>query len=893
MFEKSGQSKVTVLGIEFGSEDERRKYYREDLRKKLPELKKMEGFPIGTDDDIIALSDPPYYTACSNPWIADFVQEWESEKPTEQKPYHREPFAADVSEGKNDPIYNAHSYHTKVPHKAIMRYILHYTEPGDIVFDGFCGTGMTGVAAQLCGDRKAVESLGYRVDNNGNISAPETDETGRTTYTVFSRLGARHVVLNDLSPAATFIAYNYNTPVDADAFQRRAHNVLDAVQKECGWMYETHHTDGRIGTINYVIWSDVFVCPSCGAEVVFWDAALDRTTGDLRSEFACPRCGAMLNKRSAARATVAKYDSVIGQTISQAKGVPVLINYFAGGKRFDKKPDVSDLALLDRIDAQDIPYDFPTEKFMFKGERWGDTWRAGVHAGITNVHHFYTKRNLWVLSSLWHAFRDDPMGRLAMTSVLVKTASVLHNIGIKHGAINLAGALPNSMFIPSNRAERNLFKLIDGKLEDFARADFDRIVIRQPIATESLSSKFWGDSSKEQFDYVFIDPPFGSNLMYSELNFLWESWLRVWTNNKPEAIENKSQGKGLGEYRQLMVACLVQVYKVLKPGRWITVEFSNTEASIWNAVQTVISDAGFVIANVATLDKGQGTFNAQNNDVSVQKDLIISAYKPVSGMELPGTQGDDAEHNVWEFVRMHLEHLPGISRTGKELHADRERTPRALYDRLVAYYVARGVRVPMDSADFQQQARDRFPERDDMLFLDNQVATYDKAKLRAERVETEELFVSNEATAIGWLRRELGHERQTYSDIVGPYMKVAQSIAKHERIPELKVLLEQNFLQDDKGQWYVPDPHKESDLQKLRDKDLLKDFEQYRQEVTIGRKKLKDFRIEAMRAGFRQCWDDRAYGTIILMAEHLPTEVIEEDPQLLMYYDNAQTMKGA
>ena len=56
----------------------------------------------------------------------------------------------DVSEGKNDPIYNAHSYHTKVPYKAIMRYILHYTEPGDIIFDGFAGTGMTGVAGQIC-----------------------------------------------------------------------------------------------------------------------------------------------------------------------------------------------------------------------------------------------------------------------------------------------------------------------------------------------------------------------------------------------------------------------------------------------------------------------------------------------------------------------------------------------------------------------------------------------------------------------------------------------------------------------------------------------------------------------------------------------------------------------
>src|SRR5208337_4466507 len=113
--------------------------------------------------------------------------------------YSREPFATDVSEGKNDPIYNAHNYHTKVPHKAIMRYILHYTEPGDSVFDGFCGTGMTGVAAQMCGNRAAVESLAYRVKQDSTI----IDADGIS----FSQLGARRAVLGDLSPAATFIPY--------------------------------------------------------------------------------------------------------------------------------------------------------------------------------------------------------------------------------------------------------------------------------------------------------------------------------------------------------------------------------------------------------------------------------------------------------------------------------------------------------------------------------------------------------------------------------------------------------------------------------------------------------------------------------------------------------------
>ncbi|WP_419619977.1 DNA methyltransferase, partial [Thiolapillus sp.] len=217
---------VTCLGITFENDEARRAHFIEELRKKLqdPEFRKIEGFPIGSDEDILNLSDPPYYTACPNPWIADFIAEWEAQKPEQPEGYHyhREPFAADVSEGKNDPIYNAHSYHTKVPHKAIMRYILHYTEPGDIVFDGFCGTGMTGVAAQMCGDRDVVMSLGYQVKPDGTILREETDEYGKKTWKPFLKIGIRRAVLNDLSPAATFIAYNYNNPVDVATFEKEA-----------------------------------------------------------------------------------------------------------------------------------------------------------------------------------------------------------------------------------------------------------------------------------------------------------------------------------------------------------------------------------------------------------------------------------------------------------------------------------------------------------------------------------------------------------------------------------------------------------------------------------------------------------------------------------------------
>ena len=102
------------------------------------------------------------------------------------------------------------------------------------------------------------------------------------------------------------------------------------------------------------------------------------------------------------------------------------------------------------------------------------------------------------------------------------------------------------------------------------------------ISTSSAESTLLGVNS---IDYIFTDPPFGGNLMYSELNYLWEAWLKVFTNNKPEAIENSFQGKGIREYQQLMERCFNEYYKVLKPGRWMTVVFHNSQNRVWNAIQ--------------------------------------------------------------------------------------------------------------------------------------------------------------------------------------------------------------------------------------------------------------------------------------------------------------------
>ena len=172
-----------------------------------------------------------------------------------------------------------------------------------------------------------------------------------------------------------------------------------------------------------------------------------------------------------------------------------------------------------------------------------------------------------------------------------------------------------------------------------------------------------------------------------------------------------------------------------------------------------------------------------------------------------------------------------------------------------------------------------------MYFLPDQVNEYDTARIKndVELIQFS-LFVSNEKSAIAWLYQQLSEEYsggQTYSELQPKFMQEVKSVDKHEAMPELAVLLEENFLQDEKGRWYIPDVTKEGDVAKLREKKLWREFEGY----MSSKGKLKLFRSEAIRVGFSRLWKDKNYHAIVDIANRLPEQTIQEDPNLLMYYD--------
>jgi adenine-specific DNA methylase len=132
-------------------------------------------------------------------------------------------------------------------------------------------------------------------------------------------------------------------------------------------------------------------------------------------------------------------------------------------------------------------------------------------------------------------------------------------------------------------------------------------------------------------DYVFTDPPFGSNINYSEMNFLWESWLQVYTDNTEEAIVNKVQKKSVAEYQELLAAAFAEMRRVLKDNGWLTVVFHNSSERVWAALQAAISQAGFAIRGTQTFDKEHGTFKQFVSDNAVGYDLVIHCQKGENG----------------------------------------------------------------------------------------------------------------------------------------------------------------------------------------------------------------------------------------------------------------------
>jgi 16S rRNA G966 N2-methylase RsmD len=519
-----------------------------------------------------------------------------------------------VKAGKNTLIYGVHSYSTKVPPLAITPFIEQFTSPGELVLDPFAGSGMTGVAAILLG---------------------------------------RRARLSDVAPASIHIAANYVTPCDASRFMGVARRIMSHVESLYGPLYRT--TCDRCGdtaTIEYTVWSDVFLC-RCGAEISYWHVAVDRETGSVRSLLTCGACGTLSRKTD----------------LTWLRATPVSTKYSCRAKcgaMIERAISAREIDLARRVESEPVSDWYPTTPFGPDREMWRKSHEV---MGINSVDGFYTRRNLKTLAGLWRLVTevDDARLRSALRfafTAMVNRASRRYQWNAKRPTNVQTGTL----YISSLNYEWNVLSLFRRKVRDVHAyyAAHPNFPGRAEIVRESATRLTVPDNS---VDYIFTDPPFGANIYYADCALLWESWLGEHTSREDEILIHTKQrtrgGNSLADYERLMTEAFIRMREVLKPGRMASVVFHSSHADVWRAIQDSVRAAGFELVGTTSLDKGQPSIKGLKGQRGIERvaavDVVLTLRRPAGPLaSVHGAVTDlDLRALVLDTLSSHLASLAG------------------------------------------------------------------------------------------------------------------------------------------------------------------------------------------------------------------------------------------
>ena len=488
-----------------------------------------------------------------------------------------------ITAPRTDAIYNCHAYLTKVPISAIRPFVAALSAPEDTVVDFFAGSGMTGLAALMTG-RKAV--------------------------------------LSDISVLGQHIAKGYLAEVSPSAYRHAADSVTRTARTALGELYKTRRaTDGAIAEIVRTVWSFTYVCPVCSNELVYFEhlSPLGAAPGQ------CPSCDKPFRRRNWSRGEDVPVDVVVaGET----------------GKLVSQDVSALDREMIATAASDPRQKDVPSLPIHEHREMYS---RSGLgKAGLTETARFFAPRNAIALLELWraiNAWADADLRRklsFAFTAILPRASR-----RYQWSAKRPLNAQNQTYYIAPVYYEWNVFELFHRKVEAVLRADQELLggdgepLFRRPkvedVSYDLTSADRLSHLRDQSVDYIFTDPPFGSNIFYSDMSLFHEAWLDRTTDNEDEAVVHttgKRKNGAVERYERLLRGAFTEAFRVLKPGRYMSVVFGNSSGRIWGLVQRALRDAGFKTApvHVAILDKGQRSVKGLNSgsESVVTVDLILT-----------------------------------------------------------------------------------------------------------------------------------------------------------------------------------------------------------------------------------------------------------------------------
>jgi adenine-specific DNA methylase len=400
----------------------------------------------------------------------------------------------------------------------------------------------------------------------------------------------RKAIIVDLNPIASFISKNILNPISLIEIENTFKKLKENVERIKSF-YRTH-------------------CPHCGSETIATHY-IHENESLKKVYFECARCK----------------------------------------KRGWKEPSIEDINLYQSFSYDEIPFWYPKDIKLF------DNSRINSRPDLT-IRDFFTARNLHAASFLYYEiekinnFEIREFFKFVFTGALPQMSNMVFVIrqrgkfsGKESNSREEVGSWVIGYWIPEEHFEINVWRCFENRYKKIVKGKKEAIKLLPNIRFGYSFSDLESDKAdiiikthdatdlsfilENSIDYIFTDPPHGDRIPYFELSSLWASWLKFDLDFENEIVisDAKDRNKDIKDYKERLYKAFKEMYRVLKPRRYISIAFNNLTDEVWFSFLDIITSIGFELVEVTPMHYSAGSVVQDTRKGGLKSDFIFTCIK--------------------------------------------------------------------------------------------------------------------------------------------------------------------------------------------------------------------------------------------------------------------------
>lgn len=290
---------------------------------------------------------------------------------------------------------------------------------------------------------------------------------------------------------------------------------------------------------------------------------------------------------------------------------------------------------IENLDPKILNVDINTPDRPFPKKFYKDRFS---YKGVEKVSDMFTPRNLAALSILYDSINTldlkyKDLFKLALSNTLLHVSKLKSE--------NIRPLSVNNYWIPDDFIEENVWWRFQDRVNNIRLAKSSvEVRINEQAGGKVGSYSIYNKSAlsldnidNQSIDYIFTDPPYGDAIQYSELSYIWNTWLNMEFDIEEEVIINPVQHKDKVTFNSQLSVFLKEAARVLKDDRYMTLCFQNKDITIWVDLAKEIKKAGFNLVDVSAYDTLGSPYNKSWSKYSPKSDFYITFKKSSSAKD--------------------------------------------------------------------------------------------------------------------------------------------------------------------------------------------------------------------------------------------------------------------